>query len=112
MMGLAMHVERFTGEPLLLLSALGGAIVSRLVLSYGLPRVREVRDGGPAWRGIIALAGMRGALAVALALSLPAAVPYRAQIIDAVFAVVLFTTVVQGLAIGPVVRRLWPTAPA
>ena len=53
-------------------------------------------------------------LAVALALSLPAEIPYRAQVIDAVFAVVLFTIVVQGLAIGPVVRRLWtePTAEA
>jgi NhaP-type Na+/H+ or K+/H+ antiporter len=51
------------------------------------------------------LAGIRGGLALALALSLPAQIAHRAEIIDAVFAGVLFTVVVQGLLIGPYAAR-------
>ena len=41
--------------------------------------------------------GMRGALALALALSLPGTVVYRSQIVLAAFAVVAFSVVVQGI---------------
>jgi NhaP-type Na+/H+ or K+/H+ antiporter len=52
------------------------------------------------------LAGMRGALSLALALVLPDSIPFRAAIIDAVFGVVAVTLVVQGVAIGPALRGL------
>ena len=45
-------------------------------------------------------------LSLALAVLLPNETPYRAVIIDAVFAVVTTTLVVQGLAIAPLLRRL------
>ncbi|MDQ2858367.1 MAG: hypothetical protein M3R53_06905 [Candidatus Eremiobacteraeota bacterium] len=47
-----------------------------------------------------------GALSLALALGLPADFPSRAQIIDAVFAVVFLTLVVQRWALAPLIRRL------
>lgn len=50
--------------------------------------------------------GLRGALALALVLSLPANVPRREEIISVAFAVVAFSIFVQGLTITPLLRRL------
>jgi CPA1 family monovalent cation:H+ antiporter len=58
------------------------------------------------WRVTVVFAGIRGGLSLALALALPAALPYRDEIVDAVFAVVLFTLIVQGIALEPLLERL------
>jgi CPA1 family monovalent cation:H+ antiporter len=50
--------------------------------------------------------GLRGALALALALALPGAVAEREQIIAVAFAVVAFSVFVQGLSMGPLIARL------
>jgi len=55
---------------------------------------------------ILVWGGLRGALALALALGLPESVPMRPQIITIAFAVVAFSIVVQGLTITPLLRLL------
>lgn len=50
--------------------------------------------------------GLRGALALALALALPPEIPYRASIITVSFAVVTFSVFVQGLTLTPLLRHL------
>ncbi len=50
--------------------------------------------------------GLRGALALALALGLPVELPGREEIITVTFAVVAFSTFVQGLTITPLLRRM------
>lgn len=50
--------------------------------------------------------GLRGALALALSLSLPASLPLRDEIVIAAFAVVAFSVLVQGLTMTPLMRRL------
>jgi CPA1 family monovalent cation:H+ antiporter len=50
--------------------------------------------------------GLRGALALALALGLPEAVPARAEIITVSFAVVAFSVFVQGLTMTPLLRTI------
>jgi Na+:H+ antiporter len=50
--------------------------------------------------------GLRGALALALALALPASVVERDHIVAVVFAVVAFSVFVQGLTMGPLIARL------
>lgn len=55
--------------------------------------------------------GLRGALALALALGLPATLPHRDQIVTAAFAVVAFSIVVQGMTMQPLLRRLGFLAP-
>ena len=50
--------------------------------------------------------GLRGALALALALGLPAQIPHREQIITAAFGVVAFSIFVQGLTMTPLLRWL------
>ena len=50
--------------------------------------------------------GLRGALALALALALPPSVPGRESVISISFAVVAFSIFVQGLTMKPMLRRL------
>ena len=50
--------------------------------------------------------GLRGALALALALGLPPEVPQREEIITISFAVVAFSIFVQGLTMTPLLRAL------
>lgn len=50
--------------------------------------------------------GLRGSVAIALALSVPIALPQRQEIIATVFGVVLFTLLVQGLTIKPLLVKL------
>jgi CPA1 family monovalent cation:H+ antiporter len=58
---------------------------------------------------ILTWGGLKGAISVALALSLPA-FPGRDTIVIATYAVVLFSIVVQGLTVGRLIRRLAPAA--
>jgi uncharacterized protein YaaQ len=59
------------------------------------------------WQHVLFWGGLRGALAPALAISLPAALGvFRGQIQAMVFGVVLFNLLVQGISLGPFVRRL------
>ncbi len=50
--------------------------------------------------------GLRGALALALALGLPPDIPQRDEIITISFAVVAFSVFAQGLTIAPLLRRI------
>jgi CPA1 family monovalent cation:H+ antiporter len=50
--------------------------------------------------------GLRGALALALALGLPPEVPMREEIIAVSFGVVAFSVFVQGLTVVPLLRRM------
>ena len=104
------------------IGALGAAIVpiawgilavvgSRAFLFYGIvgPANRLLRapeDRLPTgWLHVMIAAGMRGAVSVALALSLPQTVPQRELLVEVTFGITLFTLVVQGLLLDPIVRR-------
>lgn len=58
------------------------------------------------WQHVAVWGGLRGALALALVLSLTTAFPYRVQILNLTFGVVIFSILVQGLTIKPLVRIL------
>ena len=65
----------------------------------------------PAHQHILFWGGLRGALALALALGLPPELPDRRQIVTVSFAIVAFSIFVQGLTIAPLLRRLGEIAP-
>jgi CPA1 family monovalent cation:H+ antiporter len=106
LLGLSLRLERIFSEPRLLVAVVGAALGSRAVLAYVLVPLgnRNGRERG--WRHAIMLAGLRGGLSLALALGLPASFPSRGPILDAVFAVVFLTVVVQGWTLEPVLRRI------
>ncbi|MDQ6712917.1 MAG: cation:proton antiporter [Candidatus Dormibacteraeota bacterium] len=58
------------------------------------------------WRLALIWAGLRGALSLALALGVPAAVARHDEIVALVFGFVFLSLVVQGLSTGPVFTRL------
>lgn len=55
--------------------------------------------------------GLRGALALALALGMPKDTPLHDEIISVSFAVVAYSVIVQGLTMTPLLRRLGEIAP-
>jgi Na+:H+ antiporter len=97
-------------RPLELLPALLAfplAIVSRLI-SVAVPAslTRDsLRDKA---RGVAVLtwAGLRGGISIALALTLPAS-SWRADLLVVSYAVVVFTIVVQGLTMPPLLRAMY-----
>ncbi len=102
--GLLIDLPRAVHEPVLVLTAVIATVGSRVFLAFVAAR-------DLAGRTTFVLAGMRGALPLALALALPQSMPHRAEIVDGVFAVVLVTLVVQGAPLEAVVRRFYGAAP-
>jgi len=94
---------------------LAGALAIPLILlvrlfSVGLPigLMRPFRTFTPGVVSILTWAGLRGGISVALALSLPSG-EMRDLLLTVTYVVVVFSIVVQGLSLGPLVKRL--TAP-
>ena len=106
LLGLNLRLARIFAEPLLFAGVLCAVVGSRLVLAYVLVPLGPKGSADRDRRHAIALAGLRGGLSLALALGLPRTFPDRAAILDAVFAVVFLTIVVQGWALAPLLRRL------
>ena len=100
--GLLIRPDRIAHEPWLVLASVAIVMLARVALALVATRDR-------AGRITVFLAGMRGALPLALALSLPDALPFRPQIVDATFAVVLITIVAQGAPLEFVLARLYRT---
>jgi len=63
---------------------------------------------GDGWRErlVVGWSGMRGAISLAAALSIPLDVPAREQIVVLTFFVIALTLVGQGLTLGPLIRML------
>jgi CPA1 family monovalent cation:H+ antiporter len=55
---------------------------------------------------VLVWGGLRGALSLALAISIAPDFPYRATVVTATFGAVLASLLIQGLSIGPLLRRL------
>ena len=84
--------------------AILAVLVARAVSIYGLSRI-----GGRIslqWKNVLFWGGLRGAISLALVLSLTPAMPHYEQLQAMAFGVVLFTLLVQGLTMGPLVKRM------
>ena len=85
-------------------AALVALIVARAVVVYGLlggaagilTRIGWMRAVPRGWLHLVAWSGLRGAVSVALALSLPPGLPQRETLQGIVFGCVLFTLLLQG----------------
>jgi CPA1 family monovalent cation:H+ antiporter len=86
-------------------------LLARLVSVSGVMAV--LRMGRGFTRGalrVLVWGGLRGGISVALALSIPD-IAERPLILVITYAVVVFSIVVQGLTVGPLIKRIVPTEP-
>ena len=85
--------------------AIIAVLTARAITIYGLAWIG--RDIPFRWQHVLNWGGLRGAISLALALSLPLVLgDARNQLQVMTFGVVIFTLLVQGLTIGPLIRRL------
>ena len=106
LVGLNLRLGRIFAEPWLFVAVVVAVVASRALLAYVLVPLGRKGGAERGWSHAIALAGLRGGLSLALALGLPRGFPNRPQILDAVFAVVFLTLVVQGWLLAPLLRRI------
>lgn len=105
LIGLAIDLPKLLVNWKLILWAIAAVLVSRAVSIYLLSRLGP--DLPSRWRPVLFWGGLRGAIALALALSLPIELGAdRETLILITFGVVLFTLLAQGLTMGQLVRRL------
>src|SRR5262249_3209808 len=90
------------------------AFVIRAAVVYTCASFR--RGGAPlmpaAWRSVLVWAGLRGGVAIALALDVDPAIPGREAIVATAFGVVVFTLLVQGASVRWMLQRAGPLTPA
>src|SRR3954452_1156778 len=126
LVGLQLHtvIDALSGSPMTLAGyalAVSGVVVAMRVAwifatRYLIRLDRRYARNAPrvGWRPrlVVAWAGMRGAVSLAAALAIPletdagSAFPDRNLIIFLTFAVIFATLVLQGLTLGPLIRRL------
>ena len=88
-----------------ILWAIVAVLVSRAAGIYGLSRLGRPIPSN--WRHVMWWGGLRGAIALALALSVPLSMgEERTTLLHMAFGVVLFTLLVQGLSMEGLVKRL------
>jgi len=83
-------------------------LATRAIVVYALRYLINRRDNlvPLRWAHIIYWGGLRGAVSIALALSLPLNLPTRSLLITLTFGYVLFSLIVKGLTISPLLHRL------
>jgi CPA1 family monovalent cation:H+ antiporter len=108
LIGLEMNLGSLVADLLPALVAIGAVLLARAVVVYGLgliilplPPVLPRR-----WLHVLFWAGLRGAVSLAVVLSLPIDLPARSLLLNLTFGVVLFTLLTQGLTMDLLLRRL------
>lgn len=104
LIGLRIHLTDLIAHWQMIFWGIAGILVARAVGIYGLAWVGH--DIPVKWRHVLYWGGLRGAISLALALSLQELGQAGAQLQVMVFGVVLFTLLVQGFSMGKVVRSL------
>ncbi|MEO0532967.1 MAG: sodium:proton antiporter [Cyanobacteria bacterium P01_A01_bin.123] len=89
--------------------AIGILLLTRAISIYGLSSLSNLftqSDISLNGQTLLWWGGLRGSVSVALALSVPAVLPQREEVIAVVFGVMLFTLLVQGLTTKPLLESL------
>ncbi|MFL5756544.1 MAG: cation:proton antiporter [Chloroflexota bacterium] len=114
LVGLAIDFTRLGATLPWILWGIVAVLVARVVVVYvllgGYAAIAGIRAGGRrvpvGWLHVLFWAGLRGAVAVAMALSLPVDFPQRELLQEITFGVVLFTLFAQGTTVEWLIRRV------
>lgn len=108
LMGASIHIRDIVVEWKGAVWGVLAVLVGRLLIVRLLAPISRLLGNpiSPTWQNAIALAGLRGALSMALVLSLPDDFPSKPLLVSMVFSVVLFTLVVQGSLLEPLLHAM------
>jgi CPA1 family monovalent cation:H+ antiporter len=108
LIGLEVHVDSLLRTWRTVLFAIVAVLVGRAVSVYLLVPAsnRLAASISVRWQHVMVWGGLRGGLALALALSLDGNFPGRHQILDLTFGVVIFSILIQGLTMKPLLELL------
>lgn len=109
LVGLRVHVSELAQAWELILAAYAAVTLARAAVVFGvsaLNRANRANAWPPSWGAVLIWGGMRGSLSMVLALALPPALAQRDLLITVTFGVVLLSILLQGLTMGPLLRKL------
>lgn len=112
LIGLDLNLWEVSGAGWITACTIGSMLIARACAVYGwcLP-LRRTKDAVPGIvQHLLFWGGLRGALSIALVLSLPMNFPDRAIIIAAVFNAVVFSIIIQGMTVSPLISRVKKSA--
>ncbi len=107
LIGMNVHIEEMLANLNAIIIAIFAVLTARAIAVYGLSLLlRPLRRSPPAaYQHILFWGGLRGAVSLALALSLvESGIPHERQLLAMTFGVVLFTLLVQGTTIPLILR--------
>ncbi|MDQ6830233.1 MAG: cation:proton antiporter [Gemmatimonadota bacterium] len=108
LLGLQVHLRTLANAWLAVLLSFLAVSIGRAIMIFGVSALlrptRERLPGG--WPTFLVVGGLRGALSMVLALSLPDSFPYRDRIVITTFGVVILSILVQGSAAAVITRRM------
>jgi CPA1 family monovalent cation:H+ antiporter len=111
LIGLDMNLWEISGAAWVTICTIGSMLIARAFAVYGwcLP-LRGTKDAVPGIvQHLLFWGGLRGALSIALVLALPTDFPDRSIVIAVVFNAVVFSIIVQGLTVSPLIERVKKT---
>ncbi len=108
LIGFEVHLDALLHSWAPILAAYLAMTIGRGIVVFGVSGLlRLTRQGLPAsWSAVLTWGGLRGALSMVLALSLPRDFPYRDLLVTMTFGVVVLSILVQGLTMASVLRAL------
>ena len=107
-MGFEIRIDTLLSAWPIIVVAYIAVTLARSIVIFAVSGVLKVRNARipPSWNWILIWGGLRGALSMVLALSLPKHLPLRDLIVNMVFGVVLLSILIQGLSMTSLARRL------
>lgn len=110
LIGIRVNVDTLIADIVPIIIAVGAVLAARAIVVYGLLRLTRLGSSEVhvplSWQHVLFWGGLRGAIGLALALSLPIGLEDRELLEVMAFGVVLFTLLAQGTTIQFLLKRL------
>ncbi|MBK6799439.1 MAG: cation:proton antiporter [Acidobacteria bacterium] len=108
LIGDGIQVGSLTDNAVAIAWAVAAMLIARVICVYGLIGLTNLRTDPLPFKlqHILFWGGLRGSLSIALVLSLPLTLPGRQTLVVMIFGAVIFSLLVQGLSISPLLRWL------